>query len=45
MGACGLESGDAVPAAIPVRKMTIGITQTLPLIIEWRICDAKEHDR
>jgi len=45
MGACGLESGDAVPAAIPVRKMTISITQTLPLIVEWRICDAKEDDR
>ena len=29
MGACELESGDAVPAAIPIRKMTIGITQTL----------------
>jgi hypothetical protein len=45
MGACELESGDAVPAAIPVRKMTIGITQTLPFIIKWRICDAKEDDR
>jgi transposase len=32
MGACGLESGDAVLAAIPVRKMTIGITQTLLLM-------------
>src|SRR5260221_7582232 len=29
MGACELESGDAVPAAIAIRKMTIGITQTL----------------
>jgi hypothetical protein len=29
MGALELESGDAVPAAIPIRKMTIGITQTL----------------
>jgi hypothetical protein len=44
MGACGLESGDAVLAAIPVRKMTISITQTLPLIIKWRICDAKEKE-
>jgi hypothetical protein len=29
MGGCGLESGDAALAAIPIRKMTIGITQTL----------------
>src|SRR3954465_7583199 len=29
MGACELEGGDAVPAAIPIRKMTIGVTQTL----------------
>jgi hypothetical protein len=29
MGLCELESGDAVPAAIPIRKMKIGITQTL----------------
>jgi hypothetical protein len=28
MGACGLESGDVVLAAIPIRKMTIGIAQT-----------------
>jgi len=45
MGACGLESGDATSVAIPIRKMTISITQTLPLIIEWRICYAKEEDR
>jgi hypothetical protein len=31
MGACKLESGDAVPAAIPIRKMTIGIAQTLDI--------------
>jgi hypothetical protein len=30
MGACGLESGDVAQAAIPIRKMTIGIAQTLP---------------
>src|SRR5260221_14583327 len=29
MGACEVESGDAVPAAMPIRKLTIGITQTL----------------
>jgi hypothetical protein len=45
MGACGLESGDAASAAIPIRKMTIGITQTLLLIIERRICDAQKDDR
>src|SRR5712691_9866797 len=45
MGRCGLESGDAAPAAIPIRKMTISITQTLLLIIEWRICHAQEEDR
>jgi hypothetical protein len=33
MGACGLEGGDAAPATIPIRKMTIGITQTLLLTI------------
>jgi hypothetical protein len=32
MGA--LESGDAAPAAIPIRKLTIGIVQTLPLIFD-----------
>src|SRR5205814_7480420 len=37
MGACELESGDVALAAIPVRKMTIGIAQTLLLIIDWRI--------
>jgi len=37
MGACGLESGDAVLAAIPIRKMTIGIAQTLLPTIKWRI--------
>ncbi|QOZ11792.1 hypothetical protein XH96_33130 [Bradyrhizobium sp. CCBAU 51765] len=26
---CGLENGDAVRTAIPIRKMTIGITQSL----------------
>jgi hypothetical protein len=41
MGACELESGDVVPAAIPIRKMTIGIAQTLPLIIDWRIAMPK----
>jgi hypothetical protein len=45
MGACGLGSGDAAPATIPIRKMTIGITQTLLLMIEWRICDAQEDNR
>src|SRR5438270_538442 len=30
MGACELESGDVASAAIPIRKMTIGIAQTLP---------------
>jgi hypothetical protein len=45
MGACELESGDAVPAAIPIRKMTIGIAQTLLPTIGWRICDAQEDDR
>jgi hypothetical protein len=33
MGACGLESGDTASVAIPIRKMTIGIAQTLLLII------------
>ena len=28
-------------AAIPIRKMTIGITQTLLLIIDWRIAMPK----
>jgi hypothetical protein len=37
MGACELESGDAVLAAIPIRKMTIGITQTLLPTIGRRI--------
>ena len=41
MGACELESGDAAPAAIPIRKMTIGIAQTLLLVIEWRIAMPK----
>jgi hypothetical protein len=45
MGSCGLESGDAALAAIPIRKMTIGITQTLLLVIAWRICYAQEDDR
>lgn len=37
MGACELESGDVALAAIPIRKMTIGIAQTLLLIIDWTI--------
>src|SRR5712671_7102448 len=41
MGACGLESGDVVLAAIPIRKMTIGIAQPLLLVIEWRIAMPK----
>lgn len=41
MGACGLESGDVAQAAIPIRKMTIGIAQTLLLIIYWRIAMPK----
>src|SRR5712691_10494313 len=41
MGACGLESSDVVLAAIPIRKMTIGIAQTLLLDIEWRIAMPK----
>jgi hypothetical protein len=44
MGACELESGDAVLAAIPIRKMTIGIAQTLLPTIEWRICYAQKDD-
>jgi hypothetical protein len=30
MGSCELESGDAASTAIPIRKMKIGIAQTLP---------------
>ena len=41
MGACELESGDVALAAIPIRKMTIGIAQTLLLIIDWRIAMPK----
>jgi transposase len=41
MGACVLESGDVALAAIPIRKMTIGIAQTLLLIIDWRIAMPK----
>src|SRR3984893_13391853 len=41
MGACELESGDVALAAIPIRKMTNGIAQTLLLIIEWRIAMPK----
>jgi hypothetical protein len=37
MGRCELESGDVALPAIPIRKMTIGIAQTLLLIIDWRI--------
>jgi hypothetical protein len=43
MGACELESGDVVPAAIPIRKMTIGIAQTLLLTFRWRIWYAQEN--
>jgi transposase len=42
MGACGLESGDVALAAIPIRKMTIGIAQTLLPIIDWRIAMPKK---
>jgi hypothetical protein len=38
MGACELESGDVALAAIPIRKMTIGIAQTLLLIIGGLLC-------
>src|ERR1700686_5521526 len=41
MGTCELESGDVALAAIPIRKMTIGIAQTLLLIIDWRIAMPK----
>jgi hypothetical protein len=41
MGGCELESGDVALAAIPIRKMTIGIAQTLLLIIDWRIAMPK----
>src|SRR6202035_1536068 len=41
MGTCELESGDVALAAIPIRKMTIGIAQTLLLIIDWRIATPK----
>jgi hypothetical protein len=44
MGAFGLESGDAISVAIPIRKMTISITQTLLLTVEWRIYYAKEKE-
>ncbi|MCP1929338.1 hypothetical protein M2212_000187 [Bradyrhizobium elkanii] len=43
MGACELESGDVALATIPIRKMTIGIAQTLLLIIEWRIAMLKKR--
>ncbi len=43
MGACELESGDVALATIPIRKMTIGIAQTLLLIIEWRIAMQKKR--
>ena len=42
MGACELENGDVALAAIPIRKMTIGIAQTLLLIIDWRIAMPKK---
>src|SRR6202007_2088136 len=41
MGACELERGDVALTAIPIRKMTIGIAQTLLLIIDWRIAMPK----
>src|SRR6201987_3631009 len=41
MGGCELESGDVALAAIPIRKITIGIAQTLPLITDWRIAMPK----
>jgi len=41
MGRCELESGDVALAAIPIRKMTIGIAQTLLLIVDWRIAMPK----
>ena len=47
MGACELESGDVALAAIPIRKMTIGVTQTLLPKIGRRITmpDAITGDR
>jgi hypothetical protein len=45
MGACELENGDAAPAAIPIRKMKIGIAQTLLPTLEGRMRDAQENDR
>jgi hypothetical protein len=45
MGGCELESGDAVPAAIPIRKMKIGITQTFRPIIGRRISDGQDDYR
>lgn len=44
MGVCILESGDAAPATIPIRKMTIGITQTLLRTIEGRML-CQDDDR
>src|SRR5713101_5716377 len=41
MVACELESGDVALAAIPIRKMTIGIAQTLLLMTDWRIAMPK----
>jgi hypothetical protein len=43
MGGCELENGDAVPAVIPIRKMTIGITQTLQPFTGRRSYDAQDH--
>jgi hypothetical protein len=42
MGACELENGDAVSAVIPIRKMTIGIAQTLLPSFTRRIGYAQE---
>jgi hypothetical protein len=44
MGACELENGDAVSAVIPIRKMTIGIAQTLLPAFTWRIRYAQEDE-
>src|ERR1700757_5485208 len=41
MGACELERGDVALTAIPIRKTTIGVAQTLLLIIDWRIAMPK----
>jgi hypothetical protein len=35
MGACELESGDVALAAIPIRKMTIGIAHQRERLVEY----------